>query len=598
VTTVTTTRTDDPGSSASCPSDPCSLRQAINYVGAGGTVNLRTPPTGKDVYTLTQGSINLNTGITINGVDPRSTVINAAAGAFLANTSMPIVVDNVTIDGTSAQLAHAFSASFSPSVTLANVSITGNQVVGMGPPANIPGLGGGLDVGGGSTVVLVHSSVTGNSAIPGSGPNGEGGGVFVGSGGTLTVVDSTIAGNSAAAGSAPGIGGGLYVLGGGMGPATVNLSSSTVAGNAATGTASSGGNIYLAADATVNVTNSIVAGGTATSAGTENCSGALHSLGHNVEDRNQCGLTGAGDQINTNPLLAPLADNGGNGVFTQALPFNSPAVDYGNPSGCTDALGAAVTTDQRGNARGTPCDVGAFEGTYPAAASAPPAISGTVAVGSALTCTPSFTGAAPIALTISWQRDGVSIASGPTYTVGAVDAGHKLSCSVVASNADGSATATSAAVAVPVPPTFTGVGPFAPSVTNPTQSHKRWRRGNHLATFTRKHKKPPVGTTFSFALNEQARVIFAFTQKVGGRKAKGRCVVQTHKNRKRPACKRTVTQGTLAFAGHPGANRAAFQGRISPSKKLKPGRYTLVISATNAAGQSSSPLTLSFIIVT
>ena len=38
-------------------------------------------------------------------------------------------------------------------------------------------------------------------------------------------------------------------------------------------------------------------------------------------------------------------------------------------------------------------------------------------------------------------------------------------------------------------------------------------------------------------------------------------------------------------------------GSVSHLKKLKPGRYTLVITATNSAGQKSSTQTLTFTIV-
>ena len=138
--------------------------------------------------------------------------------------------------------------------------------------------------------------------------------------------------------------------------------------------------------------------------------------------------------------------------------------------------------------------------------------------------------------------------------------------------------------------------PPVPTVANAAQSNSTWREGNKLATFSRK-KKPPVGTTFSFILNKQARVSFAFTQQVGGRNVKGKCVAQTKKNRRKPSCKRTVTRGTLSFIGHGGTNKVSFQGRISASKKLPLGRYKLVIIATNAAGQRSSPKSLSFTIV-
>lgn len=53
----------------------------------------------------------------------------------------------------------------------------------------------------------------------------------------------------------------------------------------------------------------------------------------------------------------------------------------------------------------------------------------------------------------------------------------------------------------------------------------------------------------------------------------------------------------MTFTAHAGANKVAFQGRISPSKKLPPGTYTLIITAANAAGQRSSPESLSFTIV-
>jgi hypothetical protein len=57
-----------------------------------------------------------------------------------------------------------------------------------------------------------------------------------------------------------------------------------------------------------------------------------------------------------------------------------------------------------------------------------------------------------------------------------------------------------------------------------------------------------------------------------------------------------LTRGTLAFAGQAGANKLSFQGRISTSKKLGLGGYTLVLTAANAAGRSASR-SLSFTIV-
>jgi FG-GAP repeat len=111
-------------------------------------------------------------------------------------------------------------------------------------------------------------------------------------------------------------------------------------------------------------------------------------------------------------------------------------------------------------------------------------------------------------------------------------------------------------------------------VQNLRQSKARWRAGNRLATISR--ARAPIGTTFSFSLNKEATVIFSFNRRVGGR---------------------TVRAGRLTFNGHEGTNKVAFQGRVSPKKKLRPGRYTLVITATAPDGARSAPRSLSFTIV-
>jgi hypothetical protein len=63
-----------------------------------------------------------------------------------------------------------------------------------------------------------------------------------------------------------------------------------------------------------------------------NLSGTVTSHGYNISSDNGGGyLTGPGDQINTEPLLGPLQDNGGP-TFTHALLPGSPAIDAGDPS--------------------------------------------------------------------------------------------------------------------------------------------------------------------------------------------------------------------------------------------------------------------------
>jgi hypothetical protein len=146
----------------------------------------------------------------------------------------------------------------------------------------------------------------------------------------------------------------------------------------------------------------------------------------------------------------------------------------------------------------------------------------------------------------------------------------------------------------PLPP-GPGERSTPPVLSNLRQSATRWRAGNRLARVSR--AKAPIGTTFSFSLDQQATVAFGFAQRVRGRKVGGKCVAQTRGNRGEPACKRTVEAGRLTFAGNRGTNTVAFQGRISAAKRLRPGHYQLTSTATNTAGLSSAPKSLNFTIV-
>jgi hypothetical protein len=91
----------------------------------------------------------------------------------------------------------------------------------------------------------------------------------------------------------------------------------------------------------------------------------MKSNGYNLSSDNTCSLDGPGDMNNTDPKLGTLGDDGGP---TQTIPLlsGSPAIDAGNPSGCTDSSGHLLTTDQRGYPRPDPedtggCDMGAYE---------------------------------------------------------------------------------------------------------------------------------------------------------------------------------------------------------------------------------------------
>jgi hypothetical protein len=137
-----------------------------------------------------------------------------------------------------------------------------------------------------------------------------------------------------------------------------------------------------------------------------------------------------------------------------------------------------------------------------------------------------------------------------------------------------------------------------PVISSVSQSARRWRLGRALAKISRRGKpKLPVGTTFHFSIDQSAGVRFAFTRKVRGRRVSGKCVPQTKRNKRRSRCRRTITADTLSFTAQTGANKVHFEGLISRKRKLRPGRYTLIITATSATGERSVPHSLTFSVV-
>ena len=88
--------------------------------------------------------------------------------------------------------------------------------------------------------------------------------------------------------------------------------------------------------------------------------GPVHSSGYNLSSDDGGGyLNGPGDQINTDPLLGPLQDNGGP-TFTHALLPGSPAINAGDPNfrrpACYDQRGPGFDRVRDGR-----LDVGSFE---------------------------------------------------------------------------------------------------------------------------------------------------------------------------------------------------------------------------------------------
>lgn len=243
------------------------------------------------------------------------------------------------------------------------------------------GDGGAIFIGIGGVANIVDSTFTGNSnpGIFGL----EGGAIF--SGGTLTVRNSTFNGNNSTvhssfggaiandnAGSLTVINSTFYGNGGQHGAAifspgpNAKVINSTIVAN---GAASDDGAVVYAEGGTLSVVNSIIANNPP-----GNCFNfAIIGGHHNLETgtTTTCGT----NSILANPLLGPLADNGGP-TQTLALLTGSPALGAADNAICQAAPpNGAGNLDQRAVTRpqGNGCDIGAFE-LAPAALAAPSAL--------------------------------------------------------------------------------------------------------------------------------------------------------------------------------------------------------------------------------
>ncbi len=127
-------------------------------------------------------------------------------------------------------------------------------------------------------------------------------------------------------------------------------------------------------------------------------------------------------------------------------------------------------------------------------------------------------------------------------------------------------------------------GLVVPKLSHVRQSHKTWlERG-------KKHKHgPPVGTTFSFTLNEAANVKLTFTGELAGRKVRHACVARTHHNRHNPKCTHPGPSSSVTQSAIAGANSVQFTGRTSAPSRLRPGNYKLVITASADGSSTHAP---------
>jgi PKD domain len=183
----------------------------------------------------------------------------------------------------------------------------------------------------------------------------------------------------------------------------------------------------------------------------------------------------------------------------------------------------------------------------------------------------------------SWSFGDGASASGTSVTHTYTSAG---TYEVAVHSADTLGNSTSASGTITVAPEPSPVSASSSSAPVPASEPPTISAASQSVSTWRESGKSPVGTTFSVSLNEQATVSFSFLQGVNGRMVSHRCVGKPAKGIKRGRCVRTAVAGTISFVGHRGKNTVAFQGRVSRSDVLKPGRYQFVAAASNSAGTS------------
>jgi predicted outer membrane repeat protein len=191
---------------------------------------------------------------------------------------------------------------------------------------------------GGGNLTITNSTFDSNTS------NGYGGAVYKEGGGLATITNSTFINNSTTDNNDNGYGGAIYIY---QGDDTSSITNSTFYNN----TSEQGGDAIYADNSEVTIVNSVVSG-------IDNCvtweTGAITSLGYNIDSGASCGFEEETDLSETDPLLdTALAANGGP-VRTLALLEGSPAINAGDDA-------EAPELDARGYTRLGTSDIGAYE---------------------------------------------------------------------------------------------------------------------------------------------------------------------------------------------------------------------------------------------
>lgn len=331
--TLTVTSGTDGG--GTCPGTDCTLRQAIAIAVTGDTINFAA---GLTAITLTSGELLINKNLSITGPGANLLTIQRAAAAGTPEFRIVTTAGGFTYNISGLTIANGSESqggggiyNDASALIITSCTISGNEGAGGG--------GGGILNAGALTVI--RSTISGNSSQ-------YGGGIF-NTGGTTSLTNSTVSNNIDSD-----VGGGVLCSGG-----VVNLTNCTIATNSA----DEGGGVYRFGG-TINVRNTIIALNAAAIG--PDFSGTLTSKGFNLIGNTTDTTivdTTTGNQLNVDPLLGSLQDNGGP-TKTHLLFSGSTAIDKGHATGSNiDQRGLPRPVDRmESNATGGDgSDIGAVE---------------------------------------------------------------------------------------------------------------------------------------------------------------------------------------------------------------------------------------------